>query len=83
MYNAVEGARLHFLYLHAGCTGFLRREYYLVDVDALCLVTVFCFFGSMVVMLGFLGVVVVMIVVEMVVRLASAAMPATKTADNK
>ena len=68
----MEGAWLHLLYLHAGCTGFLRREYYLVGVVAICLVTVFCCFGGVVVMLGFLGVVVVMIVVEMVVRLASA-----------
>ena len=72
MYNAVEGAWLHLLYLHAGCTGFLHREYYLVGVGAICLAAVFCFFGSVVVMLGFLGVVVVMIVVEMVVRLAFA-----------
>ena len=72
MYNAVEGAWLHFLHLHAGCTGFLRREFYLVGVGALCIAAAFCFFGSVVVTLGFLGVVMVMIVVEMVVRLTSA-----------
>ena len=72
MYNPVEGAWLHFFHLIAGCTGFLRREFYLVGVGALCIAAAFCFFGSVVVTLGFLGVVMVMIVVEMVVRMGSA-----------
>ena len=77
MYHAVERTGLHLLHLHSGCTGFLRREYYLVGMCALRLFA--CKLSLMVVTLR-LAVVVVMVVRSMfmvcmvvtVVRIASA-----------
>ena len=79
MYHAVERAGLHLLHLHSGCTGFLRREYYLVGM---CALRLFAYkLSLMVVSLRLAVLVVVLVVVRSmfmvcmvvtVVRIASA-----------
>ena len=66
----MEHARLYFLHLHSGCASLLRREDYLVGMGSFSLMTFL--FGIVVVMLGFLGMLMVMVVIEMVMGLASA-----------
>lgn len=66
----MEHAWLYFLHLHSGCTSLLRRKDYLVGMGAFSLMTFL--FGIVVMVLGFLGMLMVMIVIEMVMGLASA-----------
>ena len=70
MNDTMEHSGLHLLHLDACCTRFLGREYYLIGMSTLSIMGVL--FGIVVVVLCFLGMLMVMVVIEMVMGLASA-----------
>ena len=65
----MEHSWLHFLHLDACCTSLLRREDYLVCMSTLSIMAFL--FGIVVVVLCFFGMLMVMVVIEMVMGLAS------------
>ena len=66
----MEHSGLHLLHLDTCCTRFLSREDYLVCMSTLSIMAFL--FGIVVVVLCFLGMLMVMVVIEMVMGLASA-----------
>ena len=66
----MEHSWLHLLHFNACCTRFLSREDYLVCMSTLSIMAFL--FGIVVVVLCFLGMLMVMVVIEMVMGLASA-----------
>ena len=70
MNDAMEHSWLHLLHFNACCTRFLSREDYLVGMSTLSIMAFL--FGIVVVVLCFYGMLMVMVVIEMVMGLASA-----------
>lgn len=70
MNDTMEHSGLHLLHFNACCTRFLSREDYLIGMSTLSIMVVI--FGIVVVVLCFLGMLMVMVVIEMVMGLASA-----------
>ena len=70
MNDTMEHSGLHLLHFNACCTRFLSREDYLVCMSTLSIMAFL--FGIVVVVLCFLGMLMVMVVIEMVMGLASA-----------
>ena len=70
MNDTMKHSGLHLLHFNACCTRFLSREDYLVCMSTPSIMVVI--FGIVVVVLCFLGMLMVMVVIEMVMGLASA-----------
>ena len=70
MNDTMEHSWLHLLHFNACCTRFLSREDYLVCMSTLSIMAFL--FGIVVVVLCFFGMLMVMVVIEMVMGLASA-----------
>lgn len=70
MNDTMEHSGLHLLHFNACCTRFLSREDYLIGMSTLSIMAFL--FGIVVVVLCFLGMLMVMVVIEMVMGLASA-----------
>ena len=70
MNDTMEHSGLHLLHFNACCTRFLSREDYLIGMSTLSIMAFL--FGIVVVVLCFLGMLMVMVVIEMVLGLASA-----------